>query len=262
MELAPALYHNTSIEVLDLSHNYLDDMESARLRRDIIRRNKTVTTLNLSCNDFGRTLVAVECITDGMGSNSKLLKINLLIWQLGDGGVSSLAQNIGSRNMTLEKLDLDNNFITSTGVGVLVETMEQSSHHIADLDLANNPIGNEGAIILAGALGHNALPNLTCLCLFHCGIGDDGFIALVSALAQNSSLLQLDLLDLHQLPGSGFSERAYLAFAKSLPELKVLRSFDLTWCRGIASAVRIAEEHKLVSFPHCRLCTFFGHNNT
>jgi hypothetical protein len=36
-ELAPALYHNTSIKVLDLSGNYLIDMESASLLRDILR---------------------------------------------------------------------------------------------------------------------------------------------------------------------------------------------------------------------------------
>jgi hypothetical protein len=42
-ELAPALYHNTSIEVLEISWNDLNDMDSARLLRDIIRNNKTIT---------------------------------------------------------------------------------------------------------------------------------------------------------------------------------------------------------------------------
>jgi hypothetical protein len=47
-ELAPALYHNTSIKVLDMSGNNFDDTESARLLRDIIRCNKIVTTFVLS----------------------------------------------------------------------------------------------------------------------------------------------------------------------------------------------------------------------
>jgi Ran GTPase-activating protein (RanGAP) involved in mRNA processing and transport len=34
-ELAPALYHNTSIKVLDIRWNDLSGMESARLLRDI-----------------------------------------------------------------------------------------------------------------------------------------------------------------------------------------------------------------------------------
>jgi Ran GTPase-activating protein (RanGAP) involved in mRNA processing and transport len=191
-ELASALYHNTSIKVLDISGNRLSDMISVRLLRDIIRLNKTMTTLDLSRNEFGQTISAVDYIADGLGSNSTLLKINLSRCWLGDDGVSTLARNLGSRNTTLQKLRLEGNNITSTGASVLLEMMEQNSHHITDLDLRHNSIGTEGASLLARSLGNNALPNLTCLVLSDCGIGDDGFIALVSALEQNTSLLHLD----------------------------------------------------------------------
>jgi hypothetical protein len=76
-ELAPALYRNTPIKVLDMSANSLDDMESARLLRDIIRRNKTMTSLDLSRNYFGRTAGTVECIMAGISRNTTLLKILL-----------------------------------------------------------------------------------------------------------------------------------------------------------------------------------------
>jgi hypothetical protein len=66
-ELSPALYHNTSIKVQDVSWNFLNDMESAGLLRDILRRNKTITTLNLAVSAFGKTTGAVECIADGLG---------------------------------------------------------------------------------------------------------------------------------------------------------------------------------------------------
>jgi Ran GTPase-activating protein (RanGAP) involved in mRNA processing and transport len=236
-ELAPALYHNTSIKVLDMSGNSFDDMECAiecaRLLRDIIHCNKTITTLDLSWNHFGRNVGAVEFIAEGMGSNSTLLKIDLLICDLGDGGVSTLAQSLGSRNTTLQKLALGWNNITSAGVGVLLETMEQCSL-AADIDLHRNPIGNEGASLLARSLGNNALPNLTRLSISSCGIGDDGCIALVSALEQNASLLQLDLRDNHRV-----SERAFLALAESLPEIKVLQRVDFSWCIGLASAMSL-----------------------
>jgi hypothetical protein len=192
-ELAPALYHNTSIKVLDISWNDLNDVDSARLLRDILRRNKTITTLVLSGIKFGETTGAVECIADGLGSNSNLLKIDLTYCALGDVVASNLAQNLGSRNTTLQKFILGWNAITSTGIGVLVETMQQSSHCITDIDLRRNPIGHEGASILARSLGNNALPNLTRLSLICCGIGAAGFIALVSALEQNTSLLDLHL---------------------------------------------------------------------
>jgi hypothetical protein len=231
-ELAPALYRNTSINELDMSYNGLGGMESAEIFRDILRSNKTMTALDLSGNKFGQTTGAVDCIADGLGSNSMLLKIDLSNCFLGDGGVSILAQSLGSRNTTLQKLTLDSNYIRSTGVGVLLETMEHNSHHITDLDLRGNFIENEGASLLARSLGNNALPNLTRLSLSRCGIGNDGIIALVSALEQNTSLLYLDLRY-----GNGFSERAFLALAENLPDIKVLQQVDFHWCGGLASAM-------------------------
>jgi Ran GTPase-activating protein (RanGAP) involved in mRNA processing and transport len=228
-ELAPALYRNTSIKELDISENNLIDLKSAILLREVLRRNKTVTTLDLSRNVFGETNGAVQCIADGLGSNSTLLKIDLSRCALGDDGVSTLARSLGSQNVALQKLSLVRNLITSTGIGMLLETMEQSCR-ITDLDLESNDIGDEGASLLAMALANSVLPNLTRLSLNSCGIGDDGFIELVSALEQNASLLQLDLRQYHDL-----SDRAFLALAESLPEIKVLQRLDLHSYTGLAS---------------------------
>jgi hypothetical protein len=229
-ELAPALYCNTSIKVLDISNNNLNDMKSAEILRGIIRRNKTITTIVLSNNIFGQTTGAVDCIADGLGSNSTLLNIDLTRCALGNGGVSILAQTLGSRNTALQKLDLKDNFISSAGVSVLLGTGGQ----ITDLNLKNNPIGNEGASLLARSLENNTLPNLSRLTLSFCRIGGDGCIALVSALRENTSLLQLDL---RYNGGYGFNERAYLVLAESLPEIKVLQQLDFGWCESLASAM-------------------------
>jgi Ran GTPase-activating protein (RanGAP) involved in mRNA processing and transport len=237
-ELAPALYRNTSIKVLDMSNNDLNNIESAEILRDIIRRNKTMTILDLSGHGFGNTTGAVERVADGLGSNSSLLEINLSCCALGDGSISTLAQNIGSRNVTLQKLTLDDNSVTPTGVGVLLETMEQNSHPITDLDLKHNPIGDEGASLLARSLGNNALPTLTRLSLYGCGICNDGFITLMSALEQNTSLLHLDL----RHNNFGTSERAFSVLAESLPEIKVLQRVHFEWCSGLASAMPLLLE--------------------
>jgi hypothetical protein len=228
-ELAPALYRNTSIKVLNLSDNELGSTESARLLRDVLRHNKTMTALDLSRNAFGQAAGAVECIADGLGSNSTLLKIDLSRCALGDDDISMLAQTLGT---TLQKVALSENYIGFTGVGVLLETMEHNSHHITDLELRDNPIGNEGASLLARALGFNALPNLTRLSLHDCDVGNHGFMELVLALEQNTALAQLELRQNYAI-----SEMAFLALAKSLPEIKVLQRFELSWCRGIASAM-------------------------
>jgi Ran GTPase-activating protein (RanGAP) involved in mRNA processing and transport len=228
-ELAPSLYHNTSIEELDMSYNNLGGSESAEIIRDILCHNETMTALDLSFNSFGRTTGAVECIANGLGTNSTLLKIDLSHCVLQDDGISILAQTLGSRNTALQKLKLASNSITSTGVGVLLKAMEHTTNHpITDLDLPFNSIGNKGARSIARPLENNALPNLTRLSLSNCDIGDDGFITLVSALEHNTSLLQLDLrfeVDLTKR-----------ALATSLPEIKVLQRLDLRWCQSLGSA--------------------------
>jgi hypothetical protein len=235
-ELAPTLYLNTSIKMLDMSDNNFDDMESARLLREILRRNKTITTLDLSRNSFGRIAGALDCIAEGLGSNSTLLKIDLAKCCLGDGGVSTLAQTLGSRNTALQKLALGMNGITSISVGLLLNM----SCHITDLELDANTIGNEGASLLARSLVNNALPNLARLSLFYCGFDDDGSIALVSALKHNTSLLELVLRPFS--PRTGLSERAFLVLAESLPEIKGLQRVAIRWCTGLVSAMPLLLE--------------------
>jgi Ran GTPase-activating protein (RanGAP) involved in mRNA processing and transport len=232
-ELAPALYRNKSIKVLDLSGNDLRDMKCAKLLRDIIRRNKTIVTLDLPGNKFGLTTDAVGCIADGLGNNSTLLEIDLSNCCLKNGAVSILAHALGSGRTKLQKLALGDNSIASTGLGVLLEMMQQSSNSITDLDLHHNSICNEGACLLAATLKKNALPNLTSLSLSNCfDVDEDGLIALVSALEQNTSLLHLDLRDAYN-----FSERAFSALAESLPDIKVLQGLDLRGCTGLMSAM-------------------------
>jgi Ran GTPase-activating protein (RanGAP) involved in mRNA processing and transport len=234
-ELAPALYHNTSIKVLDISENY-KMVDSTEVVRGILQSNKTMTALELFRFPVGQIEGAVDRIADGLGSNSTLLKINLSGCLLRDGGMSTLAQILGSRNTTLQKLNLDHNVITSTGIGVLLEAMEQGSHHITDLSLRYNAgIGNEGAALLARSLGNNALPCLTRLSLDSCGIDNDGFMALMSALEQNTSLLQIDLRN--QTEVVHITQLTFLALAESLPKIKFLQRIDLTWFPGITTSV-------------------------
>jgi hypothetical protein len=54
-EIAPALYCNTSIKTLDLASIGLDDIKSANAPRKLIRRNKTITSLSIAENAFGRS---------------------------------------------------------------------------------------------------------------------------------------------------------------------------------------------------------------
>jgi Ran GTPase-activating protein (RanGAP) involved in mRNA processing and transport len=130
----------------------------------ILRHNKTMIALDLSGNIFGQTTGAVECIADGLGSNSMLLKIDLSQVYLG----TCRHLHSGASKSWIDATEThsrQNKSITVMGVGVLLETMGQSHPRITELELEQNSIGNEGAGLLARSLGNNALPNLACLSL-------------------------------------------------------------------------------------------------
>jgi Ran GTPase-activating protein (RanGAP) involved in mRNA processing and transport len=219
-EIAPVLYCNTSIKTLDLANNGLHDIESASALREMIRRNKTITSLSIAGNAFGRNVATVRSIADGVQSNTTLRKLDLRQCRLDDQGISVLALAI--RNASLLELDLSGNAITSVGVRALVDDTVEAVKTLTKLSLWANCIRSEGAIILADALGRNAMPSLKGLDLDHCGIYDDGFVALVSALEQDTSLQILNL------QGNHFDERSYMALAESLPHIKGLQQIDFS----------------------------------
>jgi Ran GTPase-activating protein (RanGAP) involved in mRNA processing and transport len=225
-EISLVLYRNTSIKVLDLTCNGLDDIESANVLRELIRRNKTITSLCIARNHFGRNAAAVRSIADGVRSNTTLQQLDLSFCRLDDQGISILADALATRNASLLELNLRTNEITSAGVRALVDDNVEAVNTLTKLCLAHNRVKSEGATILADALGRNAMPSLKQLDLGWCGIGDDGFVALASALEQNTSL---QILDIHY---NSFGERGFMALADSLPKIKGLQQINIS-ARGV-----------------------------
>jgi Ran GTPase-activating protein (RanGAP) involved in mRNA processing and transport len=222
-EIIPVLYRNASIKALDISNNNLDAITAPRVLRELIRRNKTITSLciakNIFCTGVRRNTAlqyhaAVRSIVDGVRSNTALQQLDLQGFGLWD-------QSISIRNASILELMLCNNEITSGGVRALVGDNVEAVKTLTKLCLSGNPIGSEGVTILADALGRNAMPNLKQLELDCCDIGDDGLVALVSALEQNDSLQILNLA------GNNVGERGLMALAESLPNIKGLQQIDL-----------------------------------
>jgi Ran GTPase-activating protein (RanGAP) involved in mRNA processing and transport len=221
VEIAPALYRNTSIKSLDLSRNGLHDIESANILRELIRRNKTITSLSLADNPFGSNAAATLSILEGLRSNTALELLDLASCELEDQGMSILANALAIRNASILELNLQWNEITSMGVRTLVDDHVEVMKTLTKLCLSGNSIRCEGATILANALEDNAMPSLKELQLASCGIRDDGFVALVSSLEQNTSLQILDLEENHS------GERGLMALAESLPTIKGLQQIKL-----------------------------------
>jgi Ran GTPase-activating protein (RanGAP) involved in mRNA processing and transport len=221
-EIAPVLYRNTSIKSLDLADNGLDDIESANVLRELMRRNKTITSLCISDNTFGRNAAAARSIAEGVRSNTALQQLNHCSCGLDDQGVSLLANALAIRNGSMLELDLGRNEITSVGVHALIDDNVEAVKTLTELNLWCNPIRSEGATILADAFGRNAMPSLKRLDMGWCDIEDDGFVALVSALEQNTSLQILDLTC------NDFGERGFTALAESLPNIKGLKQIHFS----------------------------------
>jgi Ran GTPase-activating protein (RanGAP) involved in mRNA processing and transport len=183
------LYRNTSIKSLDLSHNGLDDIESTNLVRELICRNKTIRSLCIAANAFGRNAAATQSIFEGLRSNTALQQLDLGACGLDDQSISVLANALVTRNASSSlELNLQGNEITSVGVRALVGGSVEAVKTLTKLCLTYNPVISEVAAILVDTLGRNAMPSLKRLHLDNCGIEDDGFVALVSALEQNTSL--------------------------------------------------------------------------
>jgi Leucine-rich repeat (LRR) protein len=221
-EITPVLYRNTSIETLDLSSNGLDNIESANDLRELLRCNKNITSISLAKNTFGRNAAATRSILEGLRSNTALQQLDLSYCGLGDQGISVLANALVTRNASILELDLRNNEITSLSVHALVEDNAEAVKTVTKLCLSGNLIRSEGATILADALGLNAMPSLKQLDLCACDIEDDGIVALVSALEQNTSL-QILILDYNT-----FNQRGFVALAESLPNIKELQEIRFT----------------------------------
>jgi hypothetical protein len=241
-EFASELEQHMSIKILDLAENRFDDMDSAVILRNIIHVNKSIAALDLSANSFGGRPEAVRCIAMGLRSSATLLQICLRHCQLGNRGVSVLAETLFSRDggiPVLQKLHLaDSNIISFTSVRLLVDAMIEHESQITYLNLKGLSIGDEGASYLANALAANALPHLTWLSVG--GFGDDGLVNLVSALETNQALNELDLTSNHMdiIHYSGhISELGLLALASSLPEIRKLKRIHFQWCPGLISTM-------------------------
>jgi Ran GTPase-activating protein (RanGAP) involved in mRNA processing and transport len=221
--IASALYRNTSIQGLDISDNGLDNLASACTLQELLRRNKTITRLCMDTNTFGSSVAAVRCISEGFRTNTTLQELNLSACELDDQGLSILAESLGQQKRGLVKLDLSANQITCSGLRALVDNATIALSTVTHLNLSENSVDDEGAIFLAETLRLQTLPTLKYLQLDTCGIFDVGLVALMSALEENETLDELDLLK------NTFSVQGYIALASSLPTIKGLRHITFSW---------------------------------
>ena len=156
---------------------------------EAIKRNSTITHLNLSCNFFG--LGDCTALAEAIKHNSTIRQLDLSQNRFGVGDSNIVLADAIKHNSTITHLNLSCNFLGLVDSTALAEAIKHNST-IKQLDLSGTDIGlGHCSIALADAIKHNSTIthlNLSCN-LF--GLGD--CTALAEAIKHNSTIRQLNL---------------------------------------------------------------------
>jgi Ran GTPase-activating protein (RanGAP) involved in mRNA processing and transport len=153
-------------------------------------------------------------------------------WFVGMQKLFSFPQLDNTLHSKLKHLDLSWCDITSKGIWYLAKWMKHTAPmcQLYRLNLVGNPIGKDGAQMLADMLRENHL--LVQLNLTECEIPFSGILTIFSALKHNQTLEVLQLLEIQSGNDEDISNYIYYtAFIKFIPEchLKILKVDTYSW---------------------------------
>ncbi|KAI9183850.1 hypothetical protein H9P43_002902 [Blastocladiella emersonii ATCC 22665] len=228
--------------------------DSTYLSRALRRARWTSLTLSRCCIDDAK--LATLC--EGLKDHKYLVSLKLDHNRIGDQGAQSLARVLQSRHCALRVLDLGNNRIGALGSAHLAQALQhlsRSRRALASLVLRLNPLGNDGAFVVAYAL-HSAVDDPASL-----GFGRLDLAATAmgpSSLEQCAALVAGDIVEELDLSCNAFvandpdiaaaAAAAAAATAAASTTAGVMASAALGSAAGGAtlSAVAAAERDKMV----------------
>ncbi|XP_051550939.1 protein NLRC5-like isoform X2 [Myxocyprinus asiaticus] len=141
-----------------------------------------------------------------LGENPLLLReMNLSEYKLGDSEVNQLASLLEDKHCKVNKLILNNNYITEEGCGALASAFNLNPSNLKELDLSGNKLRDSGMKNIC-TLFKNVQCRLVKLKFNLISITNEGCTALASALNSNpSNIRELDLSE-NNLGDSGVME--------------------------------------------------------
>ena len=156
---------------------------------EAIKRNSTITHLNLSCNFFG--LCDCTALAEAIKHNSTIRQLDLSENRFGVGDCNIVLADAIKHNSTITHLNLSRNSFGLVECTALAEAIKHNST-ITQLDLSGTSIGlGAFSIALADAIKHNStITHLNLSCNF-LGLGD--CTALAEVIKHNSTIRQLNL---------------------------------------------------------------------
>ena len=231
------------ITQLKSSINYWRGFEKLNLSSNLIEYDGAVilaeglsNAINLVHLDLERNELCAEAMTVLINS---IKTFSLKYLNFGVNMISNFSSILNTEFKNLEHLEylsLSKNNIGSSGIQVLVNGLE-GHQALQVLDLTESGINSEGVIALLTKL--KSFSKLTTLCLSKNNLGAEGIEDFVNTLSDNSSMQNIQKLQLGY--NSIFSEGA-LALGKGLKYCNNILCLDLQWNDiGPEGAVAIAE---------------------
>ena len=188
--LAEAIKRNSTITHLNLSANLLGLGDCAAVA-EAIKRNSTITHLNLSGNVLG--LDDCTAVAEAIKHNSTIRQLNLSENRFSVGDCNIVLADAIKHNSTITHLNLSCNSFGLGDYTALADAIKQNST-IRQLDLSETDIGLRDFsinIALTDAIKQNS--TITRLNLSRNFFGRGDCTALAEAIKQNSTIRQLDL---------------------------------------------------------------------
>ncbi|XP_052445008.1 protein NLRC5 isoform X5 [Carassius gibelio] len=143
-------------------------------------------------NDCNLTDESCSNLAKALKSDNSLIELNMSNNNLKDSGVKQLCIGLGNITCKLEILKLSNCYLTEESCSALASDLSSDSSSLKELDLSNNNLQDSGVTLLSDGVKEKC--KLEKLGLSDCGITEEGYKALASALRSNPShMIELDL---------------------------------------------------------------------
>ncbi|XP_021322162.2 NACHT, LRR and PYD domains-containing protein 3 isoform X1 [Danio rerio] len=205
---------------------------------------KLLPVIKVHLRDCGLTDEDSDVLTSALRSNPVHLGfLSLSYKKLKDSGIKLLSAVLEDPHCKLKTLWLSYCGLTDEGCAALASALRSNPEHLRELDLSGNKLGD--SVTLLSAVLEDPRCKLKTLWLRYCGLTDEGFAALASALRSNPEHLRDLYLSVNNLGDSMTLLSAVLEDPHCKLEKLGLIDCGLTdeGCAALASALRSNLEH-------------------